>query len=267
MAKAREVTKALLQEIIPRFGVPATMSSDRGPHFISKIVQQISHHLGIDWELHTPYNPRSSGQVEKMNHLIKQQIIRLRQEANLPWPQALPLALVRIQTKPRTKEKLSPFEILYGRPYAVQEGTSPIQVEEETLHRHIVASNKQLRETEKYVAGAQSRELDGPVHDVQPGDYVYVKSLAEKILEPQWERLFQVLLTTFTAIKIKEQKAWIRHSRVCKAPEGVWENDSPTEKIRSVGGTVYTKWEEYVSSRACSLKGHVRVQVIDQTHI
>lgn len=81
-AKAREVTKELLQEIIPHFGVPATMSSDRGPHFISKIVQQISHHLGIDWELHAPYSPWSSGQVEKMNHLIKQQIIRLGQKSN-----------------------------------------------------------------------------------------------------------------------------------------------------------------------------------------
>lgn len=32
----------------------------------------------------------------------------------------------------------------------------------------------------------------------------------------------QVLLTTFTAIKNKEQNAWIHHTQAKKDPEGVW---------------------------------------------
>lgn len=66
--KAREVTKILLQEVIPRFGVLGVISSDRCLHFVAKIVQQVSTLLGIDWQLHTPYRPQLSGQVEKMNH-------------------------------------------------------------------------------------------------------------------------------------------------------------------------------------------------------
>ena len=49
-----------------------------------------------------------------MNHLIKLQIVKLGQEAGIPWLQALPLALLRIWTKPQSKEGLSPHEILYG---------------------------------------------------------------------------------------------------------------------------------------------------------
>ncbi|KAK4814840.1 hypothetical protein QYF61_027817 [Mycteria americana] len=107
--KAQEVT------IKPKkFGVPEVISSDRGPHFVSQALQQASKFLEINWKLHTAYRPQASGQVQKM---IKTQLSKIFQETNLRWDQALPIALLRLQTKPRTKEKLSPFEILYGRPF------------------------------------------------------------------------------------------------------------------------------------------------------
>ena len=96
----------------------------------------------------------------------------------------------------------------------------------------MIALDKQLREIGKHVAGTQSRSLDGPEHDIQPGDYVYVKSLTEKTLEPQWEGPFQVLLTTYTAIKIREQSAWIHHTRIKKAPETPWKVTPGSDELK-----------------------------------
>lgn len=129
------------------------------------------------------------------------------------WPQALPLALMRIRTKPQVKEGLSPFEISYGRPYMIQNCTLN-QVGEETLTGYIIGLQWQLKETEKSVLCIRARGLDGPVHNVKPGDYVHVKSLSDSPLEPKWEGLFLVILTSYAAIKVKEQVSWIHHTRV-----------------------------------------------------
>uniref|UniRef100_A0A8C3C3E7 Murine leukemia virus integrase C-terminal domain-containing protein n=1 Tax=Cairina moschata TaxID=8855 RepID=A0A8C3C3E7_CAIMO len=48
-------------------------------------------------------------------------------------------------------------------------------------------------------------------------------SLVEKnTLEPQWEGPFQVLLTSFTVVRIKEQNTWIHHTRLTKTPKTPW---------------------------------------------
>lgn len=96
----------------------------------------------------------------------------------------------------------------------------------------MVALNKQLRKMEKHVTGTRSRGLDGPVHDIQPGDCVYVKPPTEKTLEPQWTGPFWVLLTTYTAVKVKGQNPWIHHTRIKKAPAALWKRTPGDEGLK-----------------------------------
>ena len=68
---ATMVAKKLLEEIVPRFGLPVTIGSDNGPAFLSQIVQGLPLALGTKCKLHCEYNPQSSGQVERMNRTLK----------------------------------------------------------------------------------------------------------------------------------------------------------------------------------------------------
>jgi len=112
---SKSVVKILLKELIPRYGVPEIINSDRGAHFTAAILVQIYHALGIRQQLHTPYHTESSGQVERMNRTIKEKLVKVCKQTGLKWPEALNLVLWDIRNTPRQPVGMSPAEILFGR--------------------------------------------------------------------------------------------------------------------------------------------------------
>lgn len=63
-AGAQMVIKVLLNYIIPIFGIPKHLESNRGSHFVSMVNQGIYKTLQIPIIYHTLYYPQFSGQVE-----------------------------------------------------------------------------------------------------------------------------------------------------------------------------------------------------------
>lgn len=46
--EAAAVVKALLTEIVPRWGIPRKISSDNGTHFVNEAIKQVGQFLGIE---------------------------------------------------------------------------------------------------------------------------------------------------------------------------------------------------------------------------
>ena len=112
---ANVVAKKLLEDIIPRYGLPTLLGSDSGPAFISQVTQSLAQVLGTSWKFHCSYRPQSSGQVERINQTLKEALTKLTLETGDDCVSLLPYALYRARNTPYTLGRPT-FEILYGRP-------------------------------------------------------------------------------------------------------------------------------------------------------
>ena len=95
---AQSVVKILVKEIIPRYGIPHSINSDRGTHFTAQIMRDLSKVLSIKLNFHTPWHAASAGGVERQNGILKNKLAKICQETGLKWPDALPLALMSMRS-------------------------------------------------------------------------------------------------------------------------------------------------------------------------
>ena len=61
-----------LKHLVPWFGIPEWIISNRDPWFMSHFSKTLCHSLGIDQNLSTAFHPRTDRQTEQMNAWIKQ---------------------------------------------------------------------------------------------------------------------------------------------------------------------------------------------------
>jgi hypothetical protein len=107
--KAWEVARYLLNEIIPRFGIPVSIGLDNGSAFVAEVVQLVAN---LEAAHGLPPPEFREGRTYEQDSKIA---IGKTMPGDQPTKdQLLLIAFLRIRSSPTKWTGLSPFEILFG---------------------------------------------------------------------------------------------------------------------------------------------------------
>ncbi len=224
-ATAAHTAKCLVTDFIPRWGLPDCIDSDQGTHFTGQVVKEVSRMLKIKWNLHCPYRPQASGQVERSNRTIKTRLSKMHQEG-VPWVEALPAVLCSMRASPNRSVGLSPHEIITGRPMqmpgVIDLRNADVHIASDALIAYCENLTKAVQSAKERVESCWQTPPEGG-HRIIPGQRVMIKSFRNKPLEPKWYGPHQMMLITAAAVLCQGRKTWthVSHCKVVPPPAGI----------------------------------------------
>jgi hypothetical protein len=178
---------------VARFGVPTTVTTDRGTQFTSATWACMDKKLGFNHMLTTLYHPQANEMVERLHRQLKEGL-RARQ-CGTAWIEHLPWVLLGIRATPKDDVGISATEVVYGAQMVV-----PGQlVERVEGGEHLTwPGSIPLR------ARSHTEAARGPVQKLAAAAYVFVRRGPEVgLLSPSYDGPFLVVIRSEKVYQLK----------------------------------------------------------------
>ena len=109
---AEAVAQAFVHGWIARFGVPSTITTDRGPQFESALWAQLTRLLGSQRIHSTAYHPIANGLIERLHRQLKAALKTYPTPER--WMTSLPMVLLGVHTALKEDIHCTAAELVYG---------------------------------------------------------------------------------------------------------------------------------------------------------
>ena len=112
--KAVRIVKLLVEEIVPVFGVPEALLSDRGTNLLLCLMQDVCKLLGIKKLNTTAHHPQCNGMIERFNRTLKTMLRKHVSRFGMQWDTYLSGVLWAYRNTPHSSTGEKPSYLLFG---------------------------------------------------------------------------------------------------------------------------------------------------------
>ena len=181
-----------LRNVFMRFGVPVEVSSDGGPEFVATKTKEFFKTWGINHRLSSAYHPQSNGRAEVAVKTAKRLLRNNTGPSGTLNTDQFLLAMLQLRNTPDPDCKLSPAQILFGRPLRDAFAfASRLEKYSNANYRPLWRNAWEAKEDalrHRYHRTAEAiNELSRPLSKLQVGDQCYVQNM-EGNYPKRWDR-------------------------------------------------------------------------------
>ena len=192
--KTETVVECLLLHWVARYGVPRTITSDRGAQFTSHMWETLHRILGSK-HIHTcAYHPQSNGLIERFHRRLKDSLRAQSDAYPLDWYSKLPFILLSIRTSIREDVELSSSQTVFGSELNLP--SDLLSPDKYNSYMDVSTYTNKLRKAMKVMTPVKSR-IQNPKIQLDPAlqtcTHVFIRNETKKGLEPNYRGPFLVL--------------------------------------------------------------------------
>ena len=241
---AERIARLLCEEVIPMFGVPEALLSDRGANLLSHLMLDVCRLLGMEKINTTSYHPQCDGMVERFNRTLKSMLRKRAAQFGNQWDRHLPALLWAYRNAPYNATNEKPSFLLFGWDcrspteaalLPVSKDTHPTTIED--YREELVVTLTSARDTalesihkaQRRYKGSYDRKSDHYTYHI--GDWVMIRFPSEETgrlrkLSRPWHGPYRVTscnATNVTAVKVyfpREDPIQVHQLRVKPCPPG-----------------------------------------------